>query len=45
MVVIVWVATSESPVAQQVQEIVGWKHDQTILDTPFSVGPHTFRYY
>ena len=42
---IVWVASSESPIAQAMQEAVGWKHDQTILDTPFSVGPHTFRYY
>jgi len=42
---ILWAVTSESPVAQQVQEFVGWKHDSTILDGPFSVGPHTFRYY
>lgn len=43
--VVLWAATSDNPVAQQVQEIVGWKHDQTVLDTPFSVGAHTFRYY
>ncbi len=43
--VVVWAVTSESSGAQAVQEFVGWKHDQTILDTPFSVGPHTFRYY
>jgi ribosomal protein L40E len=43
--VVVLVATSDNPFAQDVQEMVGWKHDQTILDTPFSVGPHTFRYY
>ena len=42
---IAWVGLSESPVAQQIQELAGWKHDQTILDEPFSVGPHTFRYY
>ena len=36
---------SDSPCAQQVQEFVGWKHDRIILDAPFSVGPHTFRYY
>jgi hypothetical protein len=36
---------SENPVAQQLQEVVGWKHDQTILDAPFTVGAHTFRYY
>jgi hypothetical protein len=36
---------SDSPTAQAVQEFVGWKHDRIILDEPFSVGPHTFRYY
>lgn len=25
--------------------MIGWKHDQTILDTPFTVGARTFRYY
>ena len=43
--VVVWIASSESPTAQAVQEAAGWKHDQTILDTPFSIGPHTFRFY
>jgi hypothetical protein len=42
---VMWVTTSEGPAAQDIQELVGWKHDQTILDTPFTVGPHTFRYY
>jgi ribosomal protein L40E len=42
---VVWVAASDNPYAQGVQELVGWKHDQTILDAPFSVGAHTFRYY
>jgi zinc ribbon protein len=42
---IVLVAASDNPLAQQIQEIVGWKHDHTILDTTFSIGPHTFRYY
>jgi hypothetical protein len=45
MAVILWVATSEGPEAQQVQEFVGWKNDRTILDTPFSVSPHNFQYY
>lgn len=44
-VVIVWAASSDNPAAQAVQEAVGWKHDQTILDSPFTIGPHTFRYY
>jgi len=42
---ILWAATSDSPFAQNIQELVGWKHDQTILDTPFSVTAHNFRYY
>lgn len=42
---ILWAATSESPFAQGIQELVGWKHDQTILETPFSVSAHNFRYY
>ena len=42
---ILWAATSESPFAQAVQEFVGWKHDQTILETPFSVSARNFRYY
>ncbi len=40
-----WAVTSDGPVAQQAQEFVGWKHDSTILENPFSVGPRTFRYY
>jgi ribosomal protein L40E len=42
---ILWAGLSDGPSAQQVQEFVGWKHDRIILDGPFSVGPHTFRYY
>jgi hypothetical protein len=40
-----WAGMSDSENAQLVQEFVGWKHDRVILDAPFSVGPHTFRYY
>ena len=40
-----WVALSDSDSAQAVQEFLGWKHDQAVLETPFNVGPHTFRYY
>ncbi len=43
--VILWAVASDSPVAQQVQEFVGLKQDRTILDSTFSIGPHTFRYY
>lgn len=42
---IVWVIGSDDPYAQGLQEFVGWKHDQTILETPFSVAAHNFRYY
>jgi hypothetical protein len=42
---ILWAGMSDSPSAQEVQEFVGWKHDRTVLDAAFSVGPHTFRYY
>jgi len=45
IVVFIWIASSDNPFAQQIQEMVGWKHDQTILDTHFTVGPHTFREY
>lgn len=40
-----WLATSSNPFAQGIQELVGNKHDQAILDTPFSISPHNFRYY
>ena len=40
-----WTATSDSPYAQGIQEFVGWEHDQTVLQTPFLVSAHNFRYY
>lgn len=45
LAVIAWVAISDDPFAQGLQDLVGWKHDQTILETPFSVSAHNFRYY
>jgi hypothetical protein len=42
---VLWAATSSNPFAQGLQELAGKKHDQTILDTPFSLSPHNFRYY
>jgi len=42
---ITWVAISDDPFAQGVQEMIGWKHDQTILESPFAVSAHNFRYY
>lgn len=43
--VVVWVAISDDPFSQGLQGMVGWKHDQMILATPFSVSPHSFRFY
>jgi ribosomal protein L40E len=43
--VVLWATTSNGPSAQQVQEFLGLKHDQTVLENPFSVSPHNFRYY
>ena len=42
---VIWVVVSDDPYAQGVQELVGWKHDEAILETPFSVTAHSFRYY
>ena len=42
---IVWSAMSDSPFAQGLQAMVGWKQDQPILETPFTVTGHNFRYY
>jgi ribosomal protein L40E len=43
--VIIWAVSSDSSGAQQLQESIGLKQDRIILDTTFSVGAHTFRYY
>ena len=43
--VVLWAAISDSSGAQQLQGFVGLKQDRIILDSAFSVGPHTFRYY
>jgi ribosomal protein L40E len=45
LVAIFWAATSDNPFAQGVQELAGWKHDQGVVDTSFSVAAHNFRYY
>ena len=42
---ILWAFTTDNPFAQGAQELVGWKHDQAILQTPFSVSARKFRYY
>ena len=45
LVAILWAATSDSPYAQGIQDLVGWKHDQAVVQIPFSVSAHSFRYY
>jgi ribosomal protein L40E len=45
LVAIFWLATSDNPLAQGVQELAGWKHDQGVVDNPFTVSAHNFRYY
>jgi len=40
-----WVSIIAGPVAQEVRELAGFKPDRIILDSAFSIGPHTFRYY
>ena len=45
LVFVIWAATSDSPLAQGVQELAGSKHDQSILNGPFTVSAHSFRYY
>ena len=42
---VLWVSISAGPVAQGVRELLGDKPDRVIVDSAFSVGPHTFRYY
>jgi predicted nucleic acid-binding Zn ribbon protein len=47
LLLLVWMAISDNPFAQQIQELVGLKHDETIVETetPFLVVAHSFRYY
>jgi len=45
LIAIAWAATSDNPFAQGLQELAGWKHDQSVLDSSFSVSAHNFRYY
>jgi hypothetical protein len=40
-----WALISDNAGAQRIQDLVGMKQDRSILDSSFSVGPHTFRYY
>lgn len=38
---LLWVATSQSPAAQEVQEFVHWSQAQTIVDAQAAVNPHS----
>jgi|SRR5579872_293422 hypothetical protein len=42
-----WALVSDNPFAQGFQDLIGSKHDQTIIETekPFELQPHSFRYY
>ncbi|MFZ0730976.1 MAG: zinc ribbon domain-containing protein [Candidatus Sulfotelmatobacter sp.] len=42
-----WALLSDNPFAQGIQDLVGSKHDQTIIETetPFTLQAHSFRYY
>lgn len=40
-----WTLLSASPFAQVLREILGQRPDQIVLQRPFSVSPHSFRYY
>ena len=42
---LVWVVNSDNPFAQGIQELAGFKHDQSILANPFTLTPHNIRYY
>jgi hypothetical protein len=40
LVALLWVSTSQSPAAQEVQEFVHWSQAQTIVDAQEAVNPH-----
>lgn len=45
LIAVIWAVSSGDPYAQGIQELVGWKHDEAILDNSFSISPGNFRYY
>lgn len=40
-----WLATSSNPFAEGLKELAGNRHDQAVVDVPFSVAGKNFRYY
>jgi hypothetical protein len=45
LAVFLWLATSSNPFAEGIQELAGNRHDQAVVDSPFSVSAKNFRYY
>jgi hypothetical protein len=45
IVFVAWVALSSNPFAAGIQELIGVKQDSVILDAPFTVAAHSFRFY
>jgi hypothetical protein len=45
IVFVLWVVFSGNPYAMGIQELVGVKQDAIILDAPFTVAAHSFRFY
>ena len=43
--VVLWVGNREIPAAQSLQEFAHWAHTQTVVDSAFSVNPHSFSSY
>lgn len=42
---IFWALFSANPFAQVIRQILGQQPDQIVIQSPFSVSPHSFRYY
>lgn len=42
---IFWALFSANPFAQVIRQILGQHPDQIVLQSPFSISPHSFRYY
>lgn len=45
LAVFLWLASSSNPFAEGIQELAGNRHDQGVVDSPFSVSAKNFRYY
>lgn len=45
LIAIAWVTTSNNSFAQGIQQLAGLQHDYAVVDSPFSVTAHNFRFY